>query len=177
MALALALVHERVNAFHVQERQVTAVELQKAMHTKKLKHVHGHASILSSCYRKIKRVADVDETSCLFEVPEFVMGVPPFDLSRAVSHVMSNLESNGFTVAYMFPRALLISWDTTRSDEGVTHMRDRVSPIMPDMDRNASRVPTSPLFERPDKSHHVQANVGYRSITDFKPKGRFVLKL
>lgn len=182
--MALALVHRNTATSFVQERHVTAVELQKSMLQKKIRDVHGHSSILSSCYRKIKRVAGIDETSCLFEVPEFVMGCPPFDLSRAVSHVMTSLEHNGFTVAYMFPRALLISWDSViPSDGSLSNGLSRVGGSQSqEVDSNVMHpsFPNLP-FSQTDSSERRDTGKlglgGYRSMIDFKPKGRFIMKL
>lgn len=106
MKHAHMLKHIDVDGHHV-----TATELQRAITKRIHRDVLGHRIVLTSCYGKIKRVAGIDGTSCIYEVPEFVIGVPPYDLSKAVSHVIASLERNGYEVAYMFPRALLISWD------------------------------------------------------------------
>lgn len=157
---------------HQQQHQhhVTAIELQRALSKRRHRDVLGHVVILSSCYGKIGRVAGIDGTSCIFEVPEFVIGVPPYDLSRAVSHVIASLERNGYEVSYMFPRALLISWDLER--RGCTVQDPVTAPVAGAVAASES-IPAKPakpmltMVNNKTSRHH-------RPISDFKSLGRFV---
>lgn len=135
---------------------ITAIELQRASSRRMLRSVEGHNVILTRCYSKIKRVAGIDGTSCIFEVPEFVIGVPPYEMCKAVSHVISSLERNGYEVTYMFPRSLLISWDL----EGTRTDPPRMSPV-------TLGSPANPIVSN--------SPIAYRPISDFKPTRRFVL--
>lgn len=162
--------------------QITALELQRALHKRRHRDVQGHALVLASCYRKIKRVAAVDSTSCIFEVPEFVIGAPPFELSTAVSYVISSLERNGYMVAYMFPRALLISWDLegVRSRPTEKMVAKTLGQETVALDAHSS----TPMFDVGHSSHTppllpsiAPRTTGYKSIADFKPAGRFVMRI
>lgn len=149
---------------------VTAIDLQRAMHRRLHRDVQGHKVVLGRCYRKIKRVAGIDETSCIYEIPEFVVGVPPFEMSKAVSHVIHDLERNGYEVAYMFPRSLLISWDLevrrlqpAPAPAPVPYLQTHVSSQIPSVssDPISLRRPSIPTSHRP--------------ISDFQPSRRFLL--
>lgn len=177
--MALALMSLSLNTTPSQKTQyVTAIELQRALSKRRHRDIVGHTVVLSSCYGKIKRVAGIDGTSCIFEVPEFVMGVPPYDLSKAVTHVIASLERNGYEVAYMFPRALLISWDLENinlTPLNQSHMNPLPLPLPLPMP--VPFPPASPLppIARARAHTHMQPAVGFRPISDFKPTSRFVL--
>lgn len=178
------------------DRFVTAIELQRALSKRKHRDVQGHLVVLSSCYNKITRVAGIDATSCIYEVPEFVIGVPPYDLSKAVTHVITSLERNGYEVAYMFPRALFISWDL----EGrlcPSHPPLSPLPLLPlpppvpsplslqpasqSLGHSRTRVSSSSAAPPTQLSTPLPAipltNNLYRPISEFRPNGRFVLRM
>lgn len=178
--------------------QITALELQRAHHRRRHRDVQGHALVLASCYRKIKRVAAVDSTSCIYEVPEFVIGAPPFDLSTAVSYVISSLERNGYTVSYMFPRALLISWDLEGSRNVATSRQAQTQLPSRESRESSSHPPSAPAAVAPPFPPHPQMTVPmldfdlqmpplipqmaprtttFKPIAEFKPSGRFVMRL
>lgn len=207
--LALALSSTLVSPLMTSERahQITALELQRASHKRRHRDVQGHALVLASCYRKIKRVAAVDCTACIFEVPEFVIGAPPFDLSTAVSYVISSLERNGHTVSYMFPRTLLISWDLEGSGlstkmqspppqatQSYARMREDSKTASQLQQHDASNNKPMPFTDSvamaaPSVSVDFDLQMppllpimaprttGFKPISEFKPKGRFVMRL
>lgn len=184
--MALALMSLNLNSTPSPKTQyVTAIELQRALSKRRHRDIIGHAVALSSCYGKIKRVAGIDGTSCIFEVPEFVMGVPPYDLSKAVTHVIASLERNGYEVAYMFPRALLISWDLESIK--LTPLLDHSTPTHSHSVLSGARSIPLPLplplpppvsVSVPLPPHSVQppSNAFFRPISDFKPTSRFVMR-
>ncbi len=49
-------------------------------------------------------------TSCMLEIPEFILGQVPYDLADCVIHVKRALESSRYAVQYVFPRMLIVSW-------------------------------------------------------------------
>lgn len=167
-----------VSVVSMMQGHVTALELQRSISRRKDKDVQGHTVVLSRCYGKLKRVAGINETSCIFEIPEFVIGVPPFEMSKAVTHVIKSLERNGYEVAYMFPRALFISWDLEGAKKAHTEVTDTHSHshshshphALSDMDRDRDRD----IAPR----QNVQATpLSHRPIGDFKPSKRFVLNI
>lgn len=141
---------------------MTAIELQRARSGRRQRGVEGHVIVVTRCYGKIKRVAAVDGTSCIYEVPEFVIGVPPYDMCSAVNHLIESLERNGYLVTYMFPRSLLISWDLEARRETPRH------PVV-----GAHPPPGSATTTAAD---HPAVAI-HRPISDFKPSQRFVLRL
>lgn len=75
--------------------------------------------LLQMCFRHVLKSADLERTSCAFEVPEVILGLPVFDISQAILYIQQNLLKRDFKVAYIFPRVLLINWDNPASSPGL----------------------------------------------------------
>lgn len=48
---------------------------------------------------------------CLFVVPEFIAGVPIYNIADCTEFVKLELEKAGFAISYFYPNFLFISWD------------------------------------------------------------------
>ena len=68
--------------------------------------------ILNRVHVKIKMTARQkhEEQYTFFVVPEFVMGVPKYDVATCISYIIYKLEENGFVTKYTHPNLLFISW-------------------------------------------------------------------
>jgi hypothetical protein len=91
--------------------QVTAKELNRMIETKRIERTSTFSKIADLCQARVIKYAKRDMHRCAFEVPEFILGTPPYDLNLAIKYVVERLEKNGFLVRYFFPRLLYISWD------------------------------------------------------------------
>jgi len=45
-----------------------------------------------------------------FTVPEYIFGEPVYDNSDCIAYVVAKLESNGFSLKYVHPNTLFVSW-------------------------------------------------------------------
>jgi len=68
--------------------------------------------ILNRVHVKIKMTARQkhEEQYTFFVVPEFVIGVPKYDVATCISYIVYKLEENGFVTKYTHPNLLFISW-------------------------------------------------------------------
>jgi len=68
--------------------------------------------ILDRIHSKIKTCSRQknDNECCWFVVPEFILGIPKYDLNDCVVHIVHELQENGFRVKYTHPNLLFISW-------------------------------------------------------------------
>tara|TARA_Y100000389_G_scaffold58612_1_gene54593 strand:+ start:220 stop:786 length:567 start_codon:yes stop_codon:yes gene_type:complete len=68
--------------------------------------------ILNRAHTKIKTTSRLkhQEQFCFYIVPEFMLGVPKYNLSECVGYVIEKLIDNGFSVKYTEPNLLFISW-------------------------------------------------------------------
>ena len=69
-------------------------------------------NILKRIHSKIKLTARQrhDQQYLFYVVPDFVMGVPRYDVATCISYVIEKLSDNGFVTKYTHPNLLFISW-------------------------------------------------------------------
>ena len=68
--------------------------------------------ILNRAHVKIKTTSRLkyQEQFCFFIVPEFMLGVPKYNLAECVDYTIEKLMENGFRVKFTEPNLLFISW-------------------------------------------------------------------
>jgi len=71
-----------------------------------------YKTILNRVHSKIKLTARQrhDDQYLFYVVPEFMLGVPRYDVATCISYIVSKLEENGFVTKYTHPNLLFISW-------------------------------------------------------------------
>lgn len=180
--------------------QLTVYDLHRYMHAKRTQHQReALTKIMDMCYSRIRRAASMRRHELTFPVPEILFGMPRYDCDMCLEALARNLAGNGFKVFRTHTRTLSISWDlghpretrepptslttTTMTTREVSQPRHPLSiavaaanasatPIIRQqrVDDAASRVPpsASTLPAAPTAEFH-------RSITCFKPSGKFVL--
>lgn len=69
--------------------------------------------ILARVHTKIKMTARQknDNGFMFYLVPEFIFGVPKYNINTCISYIIQKLEENGFIVKYTHPNLLFISWN------------------------------------------------------------------
>lgn len=82
-------------------------ELHKKQKIKMENKMNSYESVLRKCHNRINYSTD---TSCFFEIPEFVFGVPIYNSKECVKYVVKKLLDSGFMVIYTHPNLLFISW-------------------------------------------------------------------
>ena len=68
--------------------------------------------ILQRAHRKIKYTSrqKFNDHFCFYFVPEFLVGVPTYDIATCISYLVEQLTTNGFIIKYTHPNLLFISW-------------------------------------------------------------------
>ena len=132
---------------------VTVRDLNRLIETKKLERTSTFAKLYQSCENRLLKHAKHHKMRTVFEVPEFMLGVPPFNLNDAIEYMIGRLKKNGFLVRYFFPRILYISWDPEEI-QGKKFMQPYTGAIPP----LQIATPTITNVERPQQppQHHVQ---------------------
>jgi hypothetical protein len=69
-------------------------------------------TILSQVHNKIKTTNKIagNAQQLIYVVPEFIPGVPRFDMKACIIYLAYNLRASGFIVNYTHPNILFISW-------------------------------------------------------------------
>lgn len=91
-------------------KQLNIYELQNEINKKKEKRKEIFTKIIDRCHNKIKTAAKHEQYSVIYEIPEFIPGLPIYNFNDCREYVIKSLENNGFNVQYQFPKLLYISW-------------------------------------------------------------------
>jgi len=92
-------------------QQLNIFELYKSINDKKASKVNHFEHVLTKCHSKIKLAAQNNHFACFFEVPEFVIGLPLFNVTECITYIINALKDNGFVVKYLYPKTVYITWD------------------------------------------------------------------
>jgi Family of unknown function (DUF5759) len=92
----------KLNIDDLYERNMRRDLKQLSLFNKLLNRVHKR---IQTCSR-FKR-----DKYIWFTVPEFLFGEPTYDQADCISYIIAKLVENGFSVQYMHPHTLFVSWD------------------------------------------------------------------
>ena len=86
--------------------------LYERKRAKFLNRLKIYDKILERIHKRIKVTSrqQVNQQHCFFVVPEFILGIPKYDISTCISYIIEKLQENGFFVKYTHPNLLFISW-------------------------------------------------------------------
>ena len=93
------------------QKRLTIVDLHRDINERLTKKTESYQKMYDKVEKKIQHYARKNSTSCCFEIPEYILGYPLFDLHTCIQFLYTELTKNGFLVTYIFPNYLYISWD------------------------------------------------------------------
>lgn len=160
-------------------------DIIKVMNKKTERRKECFDKILDMCQKKIRKSVQLNMVQCFFEVPEFVLGFPLYNINECIVHVLTKLQDNGFVVRYLFPRIIFISWESEAVKENkfakdLMKLINTPSPmIMPLLQHDAASPSDEPKkVELPVVStKKARSKKNARPIAEYKPSGKFVLNL
>lgn len=91
---------------------LSPLSLYKAEAKRDETNIKTYNIILGQIYNKIKTASQIANSDKLiwYIVPEFIPGVPKFSLEEAILYIVWNLRNAGYTVDFVYPTGLYISW-------------------------------------------------------------------
>ena len=74
--------------------------------------VKTYQKILARIHSRIKAISRQRNNNkfCMFVIPEFILGIPRYDIAECTNYVIEKLTDNGFQLKYTHPNLLFISW-------------------------------------------------------------------
>jgi len=71
-----------------------------------------YQKILARVHSKVKTTSRMrnNDRFCFFLIPEFVLGIPRYDMVNCTTYIIEKLIDNGFKIKYTHPNLLFISW-------------------------------------------------------------------
>ena len=125
-------------------------ELYSVMDEKYLRQMELYDSILKKCHHRILYNSRIERTYCFFQIPEFIIGVPIYNVIELRNYMMNSLKKNGFKLLYIEPNWLFIYWNKT----GKKELTEKTKQII--------------------NSNNNNTNHNYKSIDTYKPSGNFI---
>lgn len=129
-------------------------DLTTSMQSRQARRNQCFDKVLEQCFTFIKKHADKNKMFCFYEVPEFQLGFPLYDLNECISYIVEKLQNNEFLVRYFFPRILYVSWNVAEIKEeklkqnmSLIKSLEGPSTSQPNYDTSASF--TFPLVSKP----------------------------
>ena len=174
-------------------KQLNVRQLSAMMETRQARRHQCFEKVLELCFTQVKRHADKNAMFCFFEVPDFLLGFPLYDLNECIAYVVDKLQKNEFLVRYYFPRILYISWNVNeikeeklRQNMSLIHSIEGPKPQNVASAKRRGRVAVAtkpksiiaPTTASLNNTLVPQKAVSFvKSVKEFKPSGKIVLDL
>jgi hypothetical protein len=127
--------------------QIDMKELYSTINAKTLRRMELYDSVLKKCHSRILYNSGLQRTYCFYQIPEFIIGVPLYDVVELRQYIMNSLKTNGFELLYIEPNWLFIQW-------------------------NVKGAKSLTKNNNPSKSNNQ--NNQYKSTDTYKPSGSFI---
>jgi len=77
-----------------------------------LNMVNSYNRIIERIHKQIKLTSrqKMNNECCWYVVPEFIFGIPKYDLKECIAYIIHELKENGFHIKYTHPNLLFITW-------------------------------------------------------------------
>lgn len=141
---------------------------------------------LIACFNKIlnrvhKRIQNVSKTKhsdkhIFFSVPEFILGEPYYDKGHCVAYLFSQLQKNKFTVKYLHPNILFVSWQNFVPSYIREEVKRKTGIILDDLGNVISdpNMEEKSLQDPQPIDKKTEKNNKYKSTDNYRPTGKFV---
>ena len=86
-------------------------DLYRDVNSKKETKYKIYNDVLYKIHDKIRKTTSKERFKIIYDVPEFVFGLPSYNLNHCTAYLIKHLRNNGFLVKYYFPKIIYISWD------------------------------------------------------------------
>ena len=85
--------------------------LYETMWERNMKRYEKFDGILKKIHNRIKYNARNEKTYCFFQIPEFIIGIPLYNIEDLKKYLMESLRKDGFQLMYIDPNWLFIAWE------------------------------------------------------------------
>ena len=89
---------------------VTASELLKQQEKKKRKKEKTFKKIYKNLEKRIIIANSANHNSIWFEIPEFILGIPIYNVKECNNYLQKKLEKNGFSSKFLNQKYLYVDW-------------------------------------------------------------------
>lgn len=150
--------------------ELNIVQLYKDIVDRQKRRTVAFEKVLQSCHKLIKTSCKHDHMRCLFRVPDFVLGVPPYNIGECVKFLIERLEKGGFYLQYYYPNVLHISWDIADLERREDASQVKLAPLSIEAPKVPENMRLVDVKKRNDLSRSIVARPS-------RPVGKFTLTL
>lgn len=169
---------DKINMDDLYERKKKTEEVKIQVYNRILNRVH----------KKIKSISRSrnGEKFCFFLIPEFVLGIPKYDIGICTSYIIDKLIDNGFMIKYTHPNLLFISWQhylpryqRTQIKKKTGNTVNEFGQIIKKGDANKKNTNTLLLNDKGRQANVKLKTVkkddtNYKKIANYKPTGNLI---
>ena len=140
--------------------------------------------ILARVHKKIKTAARNKNNNCFctYVVPEFILGLPRYNVEICTSYILDKLIANGFKVKYTHPNLIFISWQhyipyyerqEYKKKTGIAI--DGFGNMIKDKKNKNNGNPNNLLLKDEKNAKNTKKiNNNYKDISNYKPSGKLI---
>jgi hypothetical protein len=88
-------------------------QLYETIQGKNKRRLKMFDEILRKVHSRIVYHSKLEKTYCFFQIPEFIIGYPIYNVQDLKQYIVNSLQKNGFQLLYVEPNWLFISWEPT----------------------------------------------------------------
>ena len=92
-------------------------DLNNSINKRHLKRLELYNSILEKVHHRIRYNAELEKTFCFYNIPEFIIGTPLYNVEELKNYIITALKKNGFMLLHIEPNWLFISWNVSEIKE------------------------------------------------------------
>jgi hypothetical protein len=85
-------------------------EIHKKQKDKEKNRLKIYENISQKCFKKIKETSLNEETFCFYRLPEYIPGLPLYNMTECVVFILNLLHEKGFKARYCSQYMIFISW-------------------------------------------------------------------
>jgi helix-turn-helix protein len=165
-------------------RKINIDELYENNKKRDMKQLSIFNKILNRIHKRIQFVGrnKRDDKHIWFTVPEYIFGEPLYDKGENIGYLVSKLKDNGFTVKYIHPNTLFISWHDWVPSYVRSEIKKKTGLIIDEKGNTIKKVNDEDEEENNDSNYGVsttmtgqsKSNKNYTPIGQYKPTGNLV---
>jgi hypothetical protein len=88
----------------------TIHDIHKKQKEKEKNRLKIYEDISHKCFKKIKETSSNEETFCFYKIPEYIPGLPIYNMTECVIFLLNLLHEKGFSSRYIDKFIIFISW-------------------------------------------------------------------
>ena len=75
-----------------------------------------YKKVLNRIYRKIEQTSNSYQTSLFYQIPEYIFGIPRYNIIETSKYIVAKLQEQGYVVVYTPPNFIFVSWEHIPSE-------------------------------------------------------------